>query len=98
VSLTFIPVSPYVDTGGAGAASGAGSACAARAPGPLHGTSLLVTILLACMGVSLFVSALIWGRGIRSFSPTFFRRRGKRAAPDTGRENGRNAADRKDKP
>ena len=101
VSLTFIPVSPYVDTGasgGAGTASAAGGACAARSPGPLHGNSLLVTILLACMAFSLFVSALIWGSGIRSFSPTFFRRRRKRAAPGAGRETGRNAADGKDKP
>jgi type III secretion protein J len=78
VNLTLIPVTPAVPATTAADACSDGDACRC-AGGMRHGSATLVlgAIALAVMLVSGLV--LIWRRGIRSFSPTFFRRRGKRS-------------------
>jgi len=83
VNLTLIPVTPVLVAGDA--CSGV-NACTAGHERDAHGSATLVLAALAIGVMLLSVSAWVWRSGIRSFSPTFFRRRGRgRAhAPATG--------------
>jgi type III secretion protein J len=68
VYLTLVPVTPVAYWGDADVTPG-GSEGAPRRAGPL------MLIVLTAMAAALIVSAWVWGKGIRSFSPTLFRRR-----------------------
>lgn len=68
VYLTFIPVTPV----GEGAEASGGVAATGS---PLGRDSTLTLIALTIMATLLVISAWVWNRGIRSFTPTFFRRR-----------------------
>jgi type III secretion protein J len=74
VYLTFIPVTPVA--GSADARGGAEAGFAAPAAGPHHDMTLTL-IALTAMAMLLVISAWVWQSGVRSFTPTFFRR-GKR--------------------
>jgi len=89
VYLTFIPVTPVADP-----LNAKGDAAAARfspsADGSGHGLTLTM-IAVTVMTLLLILSAWVWDSGIRSFTPTFFRRRKLK----TGSESD---AERKDQP
>jgi type III secretion protein J len=72
VNLTLIPVTPVLV---AGDACGNSNACAAGRERDEHGSATLVLAALTVGALLLGVSAWVWKSGIRSFSPTFFRRR-----------------------
>ncbi|HEY4352965.1 MAG TPA: EscJ/YscJ/HrcJ family type III secretion inner membrane ring protein, partial [Paraburkholderia sp.] len=74
VNLTLIPVTPVLVAGDACSGS---NACAGGRERDEHSSATLV-LVAASIGVMLLgVSVWVWRSGIRSFSPTFFRRRGR---------------------
>ncbi|HVE09264.1 MAG TPA: type III secretion inner membrane ring lipoprotein SctJ [Paraburkholderia sp.] len=75
VNLTLIPVTPIL---AAGDACGSSSACFERRDANERGSAALVLLGLPVAALLLGVSAWVWRSGVRSFSPTFFRRRGRR--------------------
>ncbi|RQH09092.1 type III secretion system inner membrane ring lipoprotein SctJ [Paraburkholderia dinghuensis] len=70
VNLTLVPVTPDVESGIAGSNR---SACIAASDGNSRRAVMLTLIFLAV--TAMIVSAWVWGKGVRSFAPTFFRRR-----------------------
>jgi type III secretion protein J len=76
VNLTLIPVTPVL---AAGDACRDGNACFAKREFDEHGSATLVLLGLTVAGMLLIVSAWVWRSGMRSFSTTFFRRRGRRS-------------------
>jgi len=72
VYLTLVPVVPVVYSG---EADGGRGACLVGSEGLPRRASTLMLIVLTAMAMALIVSAWVWGKGIRSFAPTFFRRR-----------------------
>jgi type III secretion protein J len=85
VNLTLIPVTPVLVAGDACSGS---NACTAGRERDEHGSATLVLIALTVGVMLLGISAWVWRSGIRSFSPTFFRRRGRRPAPAPATGNG----------
>jgi type III secretion protein J len=85
VNLTLIPVTPVLVAGDACSGS---NACAAGREGDEHRSTTLVLIALTIGFMLLSISAWVWRSGIRSFSPTFFRRRGRRREPEPEAERG----------
>jgi type III secretion protein J len=75
VNLTLIPVTPVLAAGDACRDS---NACFAKRESDEHGSATLVLLGLTVAGMLLIVSAWVWRSGMRSFSTTFFRRRGRR--------------------
>jgi type III secretion protein J len=76
VFLTFVPITPdAMDS------NGLSQSCANAQRGGGHSGATQTLIVVAVMALLLIVAAWIWRSGIRSFSPTLFRRREhKRAA------------------
>ncbi|WP_233868894.1 type III secretion system inner membrane ring lipoprotein SctJ [Paraburkholderia adhaesiva] len=70
VYLTLVPVTPVVESGDANSNK---SACIAVPDGNSRHAGMLALIVLAV--TAMIISAWVWGKGIRSFAPTFFRRR-----------------------
>ncbi|MBN3754977.1 EscJ/YscJ/HrcJ family type III secretion inner membrane ring protein [Paraburkholderia sp. Tr-20389] len=84
VYLTFIPVTPIAEP--VDAKGGADAHIAAGTGGSRHDATLTM-IVLTVMGMLLILSVWVWDSGIRSFTPTFFRRRKlKRAAKKRAEE------------
>ncbi|WP_246641584.1 type III secretion system inner membrane ring lipoprotein SctJ [Paraburkholderia edwinii] len=83
VNLTLIPVTPVLV---AGDACSGFNACTSGRERDEHGSATLVLVALTIGAMLLAMSAWVWRSGIRSFSPTFFRRkgRGRAHAPATG--------------
>jgi type III secretion protein J len=82
VHLTLVPVTP-VEAGDAGRGVNACAAApdsAARRPNPV------TLMVLTAMALVLFVSAWVWRKGVRSFAPTFHRRRKSQADDSTGKD------------
>jgi type III secretion protein J len=79
VNLTLIPVTPVLV---AGDACGGSKACAGGPERDEHGSATLVLAALTVGVMLLCISAWVWKSGIRSFSPTFFRRRGRGRTPE----------------
>ncbi|MFC0398070.1 type III secretion system inner membrane ring lipoprotein SctJ [Paraburkholderia rhizosphaerae] len=75
VNLTLIPVTPVLVAGDA--CSGSNACADGRGPTG-HASATLVLVASAVAVMLLTVSAWVWRSGIRSFSPTFFRRRKRR--------------------
>ena len=73
VYLTLIPVTPVADRR-CDAKGDADARFAPSAPGSRR-SLVLTTIAMTVMVMLLIVSAWVWDSGIRSFTPTFFRRR-----------------------
>ncbi|HEY1609348.1 MAG TPA: type III secretion inner membrane ring lipoprotein SctJ [Paraburkholderia sp.] len=73
VYLTLVPVTPVVVP--SGAPGGDGYACAGTIGSDPHHAGAFMLTVLAAMGLVLLVSGWIWARGVRSFAPTFWRRR-----------------------
>ncbi|MFM0556779.1 type III secretion inner membrane ring lipoprotein SctJ [Paraburkholderia sediminicola] len=90
VYLTFIPVTPVADP--LNAKGDADARFAPSAPGSRH-SLVLTTIAVTVMVMLLIVSAWVWDSGIRSFTPTFFRRRKLKRGSGSESE-----AQRKDQP
>ncbi|HTH60921.1 MAG TPA: type III secretion inner membrane ring lipoprotein SctJ [Paraburkholderia sp.] len=67
VYLTLVPVTPLVEPAPAGGVD-------PRRPGTL------MLMVLTVMATVLIVSAWVWAKGVRSMSPTFFRRRRTQSA------------------
>jgi type III secretion protein J len=72
VYLTLVPVTPAVQSGDA---NGNGGACGVASDGGPRRGATLTLMVMTMMAMALIVSAWVWGKGIRSFTPTFFRRR-----------------------
>ncbi|NKJ45233.1 EscJ/YscJ/HrcJ family type III secretion inner membrane ring protein [Burkholderia sp. SG-MS1] len=72
VYLTLVPVTPVVD---AVNARNGGNACAGSSDGNPHRAGTLMLMIMTVMAIALTISAWVWGKGIRSFAPTFYRRR-----------------------
>ncbi|MPW16729.1 EscJ/YscJ/HrcJ family type III secretion inner membrane ring protein [Paraburkholderia sp. CNPSo 3157] len=72
VYLTFIPVTPVVESRDAGSDSGAYVAAPGEAA---RHDATLTLIAMTVMAMLLIVSAWVWHKGIRSFTPTFYQRR-----------------------
>jgi type III secretion protein J len=72
VYLTLVPVTPVVESDDA---SSNRKACVAASDGKPRRGDTLTLIVMTMMAMALIVSAWVWGKGIRSFAPTFFRRR-----------------------
>ncbi|MFL9961105.1 type III secretion inner membrane ring lipoprotein SctJ [Paraburkholderia sediminicola] len=93
VYLTLVPVTPIVESGDA---SSNRRACVAASDDKPRRAHTLTLIVMMMMAMALIVSAWVWGKGIRSFAPTFFRRRkirmtaeqsaGKKAATSSGKD------------
>lgn len=86
VYLTLVPVTPVVVP--SAAAAGDVNACTGTVSADPRRAGTFMVIVLAAMAVVLIVSAWVWAKGIRSFSPTFFRRRNanKAAVNPAGKE------------
>jgi type III secretion protein J len=74
VNLTLIPVTPVLAAGDACSDS---NACFAGRERGEHGSTTLVLLGLTVAFLLLTVSAWVWRSGMRSFSTTLFRRRGR---------------------
>lgn len=86
VSLTLVSVTPAVPLGDA---CGANPSCVRAATSDGRAPANLTLGALALMALLLIVSAWVWRSGTRSFSTTFFRRRGRRGRPrDAGAGDG----------
>ncbi len=81
VFLTLVPVTPVLAAGDVCRDS---NACFAGREPPERRSTAFVLIVMTVMVMLLSVSAWVWTRSVRSFSPTFFRRRkrGQQSAPD----------------
>lgn len=72
VYLTFIPVTPLADPANA---KGDAEASFGSSNLLVHHNATLTLIVLTVMALMLIVSVWVWDSGIRSFTPTFFRRK-----------------------
>lgn len=85
VYLTLIPVTPAAPALAAGDACSDSDACLCTRATAQHGSATVMLAVLALVVLLASGFMLIWRRGIRAFSPTFFRRRRlqkKQAAAD----------------
>ncbi|WP_233451479.1 type III secretion system inner membrane ring lipoprotein SctJ [Paraburkholderia caribensis] len=85
VYLTFIPVTPVAEA----TEESGGVAVSGSTP---HHDTVLMLIVLPVMALLLIISAWVWDSGIRSFTPTFYRRRKLKKRTAEQAEGPKNAA------
>lgn len=95
VYLTLVPVSPVAASAGA---SNRRNVCPPALDGEQRRGGTLMLMVMTVVAMSLIVSAWVWRKGIRAFTPTLYRRRKMKKAPaqragsDAGNADGNDAS------
>lgn len=95
VNLTLVAVTPALPAITAADACSDGDACLCGPKAMRHGSATLVMAAVALAVMLVTGLVMIWRRGIRSFAPTFFRRRGKRSEQGKSADGADQQEDRK---